>query len=148
MPQKSVVAKFFVSNVVPSEGNAAAQVTLGAVCRGVENAMWAQYTPGGTISMSIKNDLATEQFVVGQEYRVLFTPVDKPAPGDGHPFVYAEDKYGAIVCETCGMNMGHTSEQAERYPHLAQYATEEYYQDARKRHDEIYGGEPEDQSGE
>ncbi len=132
-------AKFYVGKVDRPEGATAAAVGLNAVCRGVENAMWAQATPAGSIQMHIKNDAATDQFEVGQEYEVTFRRVEKPAAGDGHQIVEAVNTHGAYVCEVCGHPLGYTKEQAERYPHFVQYATDEYRADARQNHDEIYG---------
>lgn len=135
---RSVRAKFYVSSLTPADGATAADVLLHPVCRGVENSMWAQYTPGGSIQMRIKNPLAAESFVVGQEYEVLFTPTAKPAPGDGHPFVHAEDKYGAIVCETCGLQVGYTAKGVETYPHLKGHDSQEKIAEGLARHDEFY----------
>lgn len=138
----SVRAKFFVSKVDQPEGATAAQVHLGAVCRGVENSMWAQFTPAGNISMSIKNDLATEQFRVGEEYEVVFRRVAKPAPGDGHSIVEAVTPSGQIVCETCGHALGYTDEIAEQQTWLAQYATPEYKAEMRAHHEGVYSPAP------
>ena len=82
----SVVAKFFVKKVTPTAPgtSTAQQVELGAVCRGVENAMWSQYTPVGNITMGILNEDATAQFEEGAEYLVTFTRVAKPEAHDGH----------------------------------------------------------------
>lgn len=101
----SVVSKFFVKKVIPSpeDSSRAAQVELGAVCRGIENALWSQYTPGGNISLVVLNESATAYFEEGAEYLVTFTRVAKPAPGDGHPLVIVQDKHGAFLCETCGL---------------------------------------------
>jgi hypothetical protein len=134
----TVRAKFYVSKVDAPEGSTAAQVHLGAVCRGVENAMWAQYTPAGSIQMSIKNDLATEQFQPGEEYEVTFRRVAKPALGDGHSIVEAVNMHGQIVCEVCGHALGYTEEQVEKQPHLVPYATEEYRAEMAEHHDEVY----------
>ncbi len=100
----SVVAKFFVRKVTPTaEGSSTAQqVELGAVCRGIENAMWSQYTPAGSISLSVLNEEATAQFEEGAEYLVTFTRVTKPEAHDGHPVMVVTTKSGARICETCG----------------------------------------------
>lgn len=102
----SVVAKFFVQEVVPTaEGTSTAQkVTLGAVTRGTENALWSQYTPSGLITLGILNEDATAQFEKGAEYLVTFTRVAKPERGDGHDQVPVTNKHGYVVCEFCGMN--------------------------------------------
>lgn len=99
----SVKAKFFVQSVQRTEGSSTAdRVTLGAVCRGVENALWSQYTPSGTITMGVLNEAATAQFVEGEEYEVTFTRVKRPQRGDGHEVVETRDKHGNWLCETCG----------------------------------------------
>jgi hypothetical protein len=135
-----VRAKFFVSKVENPEGAAAAQVHLGAVCRGVENAIWAQATPSGSITMNVLNTPAFEQFEQGAEYEVTFRKVPKPMPGDGHPIVEVADKYGRIVCETCGaLTLGYTEEAVKNSPHLAEYNTEEKRAAARAQHEEHYG---------
>lgn len=99
----SVVAKFYVSKVDRVEGSSTAtQVQLGAVCRGIENAIWSQATPSGSITMGILNEAATEYFEAGAEYLVTFHRVTKPAPHDGHPLAIVTTKNGAMLCETCG----------------------------------------------
>lgn len=135
----SVRAKFYVSNLENPEGAAAAQVQLHAVCRGVENAMWAQATPAGSITMHVKNDPAFEQFEKGAEYEVTFRKVAKPALGDGHSIVPAVNMHGGIVCEVCGAQLGFTDEAVEAQPHLKAYATSELRAEAEARHDEAYG---------
>lgn len=47
-----------------------------------ENARFTKATPWGEISLGIDNPAALEQFEVGQEYFVDFTPAKKPAPVD------------------------------------------------------------------
>jgi hypothetical protein len=98
----TVVAKFFVQDVQTFEGATASNVTLGAVCRGVENASWSAATPSGSISMSILNDAATGQFVKGQEYYVTFERAVKPEPHDGHTLDPVTDKWGNHICKFCG----------------------------------------------
>lgn len=135
----SVRAKFFVTNVTPAAGATAAVVQMGAVCRGVENAMWASATPSASLSMTVKNDLATAQFEQGAEYEVTFRKVAKPAPGDGHSIVEAVNMHGGVVCETCGLQLGYTQEAAEKQAWLKEYATPEYRADTVRRHAELYG---------
>ena len=110
----SVRAKFYVSNLKNPEGATAAEVQLHAVCRGVENAMWAQATPAGSIQMHVKNDPAFEQFEQGAEYEVTFRKVAKPTPGDGHPIIEAVTMHGQIVCETCGAHLGITEDAVKK----------------------------------
>ena len=132
-------AKFYVGKLDNPDGATAAQVGLNAVCRGVENSLWAQATPCGSITMSVKNDAAFEQFEMGAEYEVTFRKVAKPALGDGHPAVEAITMHGQVVCETCGHSLGYTEESAAKYGHLAQYTTPEYRAEMRVHHDEVYG---------
>lgn len=135
----SVRAKFYVSNLENPEGAAAAQVQLHAVCRGVENAMWAQATPAGSITMHVKNDPAFEQFEKGAEYEVTFRKVAKPAPGDGHAIVPAANMHGGVVCEVCGAHLGWTPEAVEAQPHLKEYATPEKRAEAEALHAQTFG---------
>jgi len=99
----TVRAKFYVQSIKRVEGSSTAdQVTLGAVCRGVENAVWSQATPSGTITLGILNEAATGQFVEGEEYVVTFEHADKLTPGDGHAPLPIRNKWGSWLCETCG----------------------------------------------
>lgn len=43
-----------------------------------KNKEWAAATPAGMIRLTIKNELAAEQFTVGASYTVLFT-LDPPS---------------------------------------------------------------------
>lgn len=135
----SVRAKFFVSKLDNPEGASAAQVGLSAVCRGVENSLWAQATPAGSISMHVKNDPAFEQFEMGAEYEVTFRKVARPTPGDGHQIVEAVNMHGGIVCEICGSQLGFTAEAIEKQSYLAAYSTDEVKAEARQRHAETFG---------
>lgn len=115
-----VRAKFYVYNIEPSVEDqpdaVSRQVSLGAVCRGVENAIWASATPAANLVMTIRNDAATAQFVKGEEYDLLFTHAPKPAPGDGHKVKPVVNSGGWYVCERCGQSLGPgTAEQAEQY---------------------------------
>lgn len=104
----SVVAKFFVQSITPRNApkGSAAQITMGAVCRGVENASWSAATPSGSIQMNILNDAATAQFEEGAEYLVTFVKVAKPAPNDGHVAQPVTTKHNTLVCATCGLYLG------------------------------------------
>jgi hypothetical protein len=134
----TVRAKFYVSKLVNPEGATAAEVGLNAVCRGVENALWSQATPAGSIQMYVKNDPAFEQFEQGAEYEVTFRKVSKPMPGDGHEIIEAVNMHGGIVCETCGIQLGYTSEAVEKQSYLKQYVTEEKLAEMRANHDEMF----------
>jgi len=72
----SVVAKFKCVSVIP-EGESRT-VSLQAVYSSdpsSENYTWSQYTPSGSLQMHITNPKAFDQFQVGQEYLLHFTPV-------------------------------------------------------------------------
>lgn len=104
----TVTARFFVQNVEPNEYNkGASTVRLSAVCRGSHNKEWAAATPAGWMEMTILNPKATSQFVLHEEYEVVFRRVAKPEQGDGHePQVdyapYDVEKSNP-VCGFCGM---------------------------------------------
>jgi hypothetical protein len=135
----AVRAKFYVSEVDPAEGtSAAATVKLQAVCRGIENAMWAQATPWGNITMGIKNDSAVPLFEKGEEYEVTFRKVAKPTPGDGHPIKQATNSYGGLICETCGMQLGATQDAIDR-GYWGRDATPGVRDDMVEAHDKHYG---------
>lgn len=77
----SVRAKFYVQDNVHngSEGeNAGNVITLNPVT-GIseENKSFFKWTPGGQIQLSTINPQAAEQFVVGKEFYVDFTPADQ-----------------------------------------------------------------------
>jgi hypothetical protein len=115
-----VRAKMFVNSVTPTvadEPDAVSRtVQMGAVCRGVENAIWASATPAASLTMTIRNDAATEQFVQGEEYDLLFTHSPKPVPGDGHKVIPVVNSGGWYVCERCGLSLGPaTPEQVASY---------------------------------
>jgi hypothetical protein len=76
-----VRAKFYCYSVTQSVNGG--QVTLQAVCRGEDNKKWAAATPSGKIEMTILNEVATEQFVAGEEYFIDFTPAPKGKEGMG-----------------------------------------------------------------
>ena len=134
-----VRAKFVCYKAENPEGAAAAQVQLGAVCRGIENAMWAQATPSGSIQMNVKNDPAFEQFEKGAEYEVIFRKVAKPTANDGHEIIPAVDMHGRQICEFCGLTLGYTDEAVERQSYLAQYNTEEKRAEYRAQHEQAFG---------
>lgn len=69
----SVVAKFFVQTITEHSHSAGQkQITLQAVSRGEENKEWSKFTPSGQITMAILNEVAADQFVLGEEYLVTF----------------------------------------------------------------------------
>lgn len=139
-----VRAKFFCNKAESPEGSPTATVALGAVCRGVENAIWSQATPSGSIQMTVLNTPAFEQFEYGAEYEVTFRKVPKPLPNDGHTVVPAANMHGTLVCEFCGMTLGYTEEAVERAPYYAQFNTEEKRAEYLRHHEEAYGAKKED----
>lgn len=90
MPQDSeghyvpakVRAKFYVNSIARTTWGG--KVDLQVVCRGTDNAEWSAATPVGTISMTIKNEVALGFFVnPGDEFFVDFTPAPKGQQGMG-----------------------------------------------------------------
>jgi hypothetical protein len=75
----SVVAKFFVQSVTEhAHQKGCKTLTLNAVSRGEENKSWSKYTPSGSITMSVLNEAASAEFILGEEYYVTFAQVEKP----------------------------------------------------------------------
>jgi hypothetical protein len=69
-----VRAKMFVQEI--SRTTYGGVVKLGVVCRGEDNKQWASATPSGSLSLTIRNELALEVFTdPGKEFYVDFTPV-------------------------------------------------------------------------
>lgn len=80
----TVRAKFYVSEVTRTAYQPdAAQIKMQAVTRGEDNKEWAKYTPVANLSMSILNPAAAEQFELGAEYFIDFTPAPKDVEGMG-----------------------------------------------------------------
>jgi hypothetical protein len=76
-----VRAKFRVNNIADTNGNPAdgKTITLSAVTSAngnAENAEFFKYTPAGDIVMQTVNPAAAEQFEIGKEYYVDFTPAN------------------------------------------------------------------------
>lgn len=76
---KPVVAKFYVTEIAFRQWGT--ELKLGAVTRGEDNKEWSAATPSGQITMTIKNELAVDQFAPGQEWYVRFEPVPKEQVG-------------------------------------------------------------------
>lgn len=76
----AVRAKFFVQSVKYMTGDSA-EIVMSPVCRGEDNKEWSKYTPGGQLTMTIKNELATNQFSPGEEFYLDFTPAPKGQEG-------------------------------------------------------------------
>ena len=127
----TVISKWYVRTVPPTApgSSTAAQIEMGAVCRGIENAMWSAYTPGGSLTMGTLNDAAAAYFEEGAEYLVTFERAIKPAPHDGHQLVVVQDKHGAFLCETCGF--------FPLWPDGFKQGTPDW-----SKHDDLYGPEP------
>lgn len=75
----AVRAKFYVAE--RTQTTSGDRVVLQAVCRGEDNKQWSKFTPMGRIELSILNDAAVEQFIVGEEMYVDFTPAPKGQEG-------------------------------------------------------------------
>ena len=75
-----VRAKFYVSELHWREWGV--EIEMRAVTRGEDNKMWAQATPNGTVKMSVKNQVASDQFAPGQEWYLDFTPVPVDQVGE------------------------------------------------------------------
>lgn len=110
-----VRAKFNISKIELSPGNAGGLVRLQAVSRGERNADWASATPVGSIEMQVNNpdgfawfhDLLQQNRETGRypEVFVDFTVASDGWAGDGHTFREAsvpENHYGAGKCGECG----------------------------------------------
>lgn len=77
----SVRAKFQCSSVVPQGAQTpeytCMSVHLHAVyADGKGNESWSKATPNGSLTMTITNPAALEQFVPGKTYFLDFTPAD------------------------------------------------------------------------
>lgn len=55
------------------------EVSLQAVM-GDANKEWSRYTPSGSVKLTITNPEAVQQFEVGREYFVDFSPIPDPLP--------------------------------------------------------------------
>lgn len=71
----TVRAKFKVQSVLETQEGS--NITLGAVIGGsTENDSFFRWTPSGTINLGVVNPLAAEQFTIGKEVYVDFTPAN------------------------------------------------------------------------
>lgn len=114
----SVRSRMYVQSVNLTAGDIAV-VNCSAVCRGTENAQWAQFTPGGnvTLTLSRKASGAKDFFagIIGKEVYVDISLADDPnctqcgqtvIPregtnvhlGDGPEGGYAPDEYVHQAC--------------------------------------------------
>lgn len=79
---KVVRAKFYVTKI--SRTTWGGQVELAVVTRGADNKEWASATPTGSITMTIRNEVALEVFKdPGDEFYVDFAPAPKGVEGMG-----------------------------------------------------------------
>jgi hypothetical protein len=70
----TVLARFYVAEVALNASGYSA-VKLNAVTRGEENKVWSQYTPSGTITMSVKTDSTAGAFFaenLGKDIGITF----------------------------------------------------------------------------
>lgn len=74
-----VRAKMYVRAVELGQGQVI--VKLAVVTRGEDNKAWSQYTPYGTLELTIKNEVASDNFAPGQEWFVDLTPVPEAQVG-------------------------------------------------------------------
>lgn len=110
-------AKFYLSGLTLLPGkDAGIQVALQAVSRGDRNADWATATPVGSMTMTINNVAAAEQWdafmrearATGKQPEVFIDiyPSEDGWAGDGHKFRPGEGKEGTIYgpsnCGECG----------------------------------------------
>lgn len=71
----AVRAKFKVTNIEPN--GEVVNIVLNPVIDGSEeNKEFFKWTPGGQINLGCCNPAATEQFKVGKEYYIDFTPAE------------------------------------------------------------------------
>jgi len=70
---KPTRAKMFVDSV--SLRTWGVDVELRVVSRGEDNKAWATSTPQGSMKLTIKNEVASDQFWPGQEWYVDLTPI-------------------------------------------------------------------------
>ncbi len=72
----AVNAKFIVNRVTDMKW--ATEIEMVPDYAQGRNKEWADATPAGMIRLTIKNELAAEQFKQGKHYTVLFTENDDP----------------------------------------------------------------------
>lgn len=109
-------AKFYLSALELLPSQPGIRVTLRAVSRGDRNASWAAASPDGTMTMTINNPAAAQQWEdfmqesrrTGKQPEVfidIYTATDGWA-GDGHKFRPGEGDEGTIYaaryCGECG----------------------------------------------
>lgn len=133
----AVVAKFYVTSITRSHPEApAAQINMGAVCRGAANSEWASATPSGSLVMTVRNDAAIAQFEAGKEYYLTFTEAEpKPVEHDGHSYTPAVTSWGMHCCGVCGAVGTWIAENGEAYGSPGKYVWDEI---AQAKHDEMY----------
>lgn len=75
----NIKAKFWVESVKRTTGGS--EVCLRAVCRGEDNKLWSAYTPSGSLTMVVLNQLAAAEFEPGEEFYLTFEHAPKGQPG-------------------------------------------------------------------
>lgn len=90
----AVTAKFIVSRV--TDMNWATEVELVPDYAQGRNAQWAAATPAGMIRMTIKNELAAEQFAKGKSFTVTFEAETEERVWDGSYMTYSPEEKAEI----------------------------------------------------
>jgi hypothetical protein len=77
-----VRAKFICNTInhlpTTTPGDVCVHIGLSAVYNnGEANRDWSKYTPAGSLAMTITNPSAIDQFELGKEYYLDFTPVER-----------------------------------------------------------------------
>lgn len=71
-----VRAKFKVISKQSDPSNGTTISLFPVISGSAENEQFYKWTPSGQVQLNTVNDLAAEQFIVGKEYYVDFTPAD------------------------------------------------------------------------
>lgn len=108
-------AKFFISKVTLLPGTQGVLVEATAVSRGDRNANWSTATPSGTLTMTVNNPVAADQYIefmresrtTGKNPEVFLDiyPSEDGWAGDGHEYRESEilpGNYGSDACGICG----------------------------------------------
>lgn len=76
----SVRCKMFVQEIAQTTWGG--RVKMSVVSRGQDNKEWASATPSGSLELTIRNELALEQFVApGEEFYIDISPAPKGQEG-------------------------------------------------------------------
>lgn len=100
----STRARFYISSVVEQQPGSM-QVSLSAVSRGTENAEWAQFTPAGSMTMTLNRKASgAQRFFKDNQGKEVFIDIalaEDPTctecgePIEAHPDAY--EKFGSGV---------------------------------------------------